>query len=249
MTSGGLVPALGKDEVANLRETLRKRRGGMFAEAVRGLLHALERSNGDVMPASVLVTSALPGEGKSTLALALALEIAAGGRKVLLVDADLRQGRLAEVFGAAEAPGLLDLLAGEASVESVIRHDPESRVDYITRGNAEGFGALREARQLADLMRLAEARGAVVIFDSAPVLATTETAILAGIAERSLLVLRWGRTHRRAADLSVAQIGAQTSGPIVATVNAVDLKRHAQYGFHDAGMFVDRLAKYYPERR
>ena len=246
--SGGLVPALGRNEAAHLRDTLRKRRGGMFAEAVRGLIHALERGNDGVLPTSVLVTSALPGDGKSTLALALALELAAGGRKVLLVDGDLRQGRVAEAFGVEGAPGLLDLLAGHATAEAVIRHDPETRVDFVTRGSSDEFGALREARQLADLLRLAEDRGAVLVFDSAPILATTETAILAGLAERALLVLRWGRTPRRAADLAVAQIGAQTAGPILATMNAVDLKRHAQYGFHDAGMFAGRLTKYYPER-
>lgn len=249
--SGGLVPALGKDEAAHLRDTLRKQRGGMFAEAVRGLIHALERGNDGALPASVLVTSALPGDGKSTLALALALELAAGGRKVLLVDGDLRQGRIGEAFGVEGegAPGLLDLLAGRATAEAVIRHDPETRVDFVTRGGNDGFGALREARQLAELVRLAEARGALLILDSAPILATTETAILAGIAERAVLVLRWGKTPRRAADLAVAQIAAQTAGPILATMNAVDLKRHALYGFHDAGMFVDRLTKYYPDRR
>lgn len=247
--SGGLVPALGKAEAADLRDTLRRRRGGMFAEAVRSIIHTLERGNDGTLPGSVLVTSALPGEGKSTLSVALALELAAGGRKVLLVDADLRQGRLAEVFGAEAAPGLLDYLAGDATAEAIIRHDAASRVDFVTRGSAEAFGALREPRQLAELLRLAEARGAVVIFDSAPALATTETVILAGLAERSLLVLRWGKTDRRAADLAVAEIGAQTSGPILATMNAVDLKRHAQYGYHDAGMFAGRLAKYYPEPR
>jgi uncharacterized protein involved in exopolysaccharide biosynthesis/Mrp family chromosome partitioning ATPase len=247
--SGGLVPALPRAEAANLHETLRKRRGGMFAEAVRGIIHGLERGNDGVLPASILVTSALPGDGKSTLSVALALELAAGGRQVLLVDGDLRQGKIAQVFGVEGAPGLLDLLAGRASAEEVVRHDPESRVDFVTRGASDDFGSLREARQLAELMRLAEARGATVIFDSAPILATTESAILAGIAERALLVLRWGRTPRRAADLAVAQVSAQTSGPILAAMNAVDLKRHARYGFHDAGMFADRLAKYYPERR
>ncbi|MBB5222136.1 uncharacterized protein involved in exopolysaccharide biosynthesis [Amaricoccus macauensis] len=247
--SGGLVPALGKDEVEDLRETLRRRRGGMFAEAARGLIHSLERSNDGVLPESILVTSALPGEGKSTLSLALALELAAGGRKVLLVDTDLRQGHLAETFGVGGASGLLDLIAGDVTAEEIIRHDPVSRVDFVTRGSAEAFGALREPRQLAALLRVAKARGAVVIFDSAPVLATTETAILAGVAERSLLVLRWGKTPRRAADLAVAEIGAQTSGPILATMNAVDLARHAQYGYHDAGMFAGRLAKYYPGGR
>lgn len=246
--TGGLVPALGKKETEDLRETLRKRRGGMFAEAVRGLIHTLERGNDGVLPASILVTSALPGDGKSTLSLALALELAAGGRKVMLVDGDLRQGRLADVFDVDPGPGFLDLLSGRATAEEVIRHDPESRLDYVTRGTEDGFGALRDTGQLTDLIRLAEARRAVLIFDSAPVLATTETAILAGIADRTLLVLRWGKTPRRAADLAVAQIGAQSSGPILATMNAVDLKRHAQYGFHDAGMFVGRLAKYYPER-
>lgn len=249
VVSGGLVPALGKDEAANLRDTLRKRRGGMFAEAVRGLIHTLERVNAGALPTSVLVTSALPGDGKSTLALALALELAAGGRKVVLVDADLRQGRLAMAFGVDEGPGLLDLLAGHASAEAVIRRDPETRVDFVTRGSAGEFGALREARQLGNLLHLAEARGAVLVFDSAPILATTETQILAGVAERTILALRWGKTPRRAADLALAQIAAQSPGPILAAMNAVDLKRHARYGFHDAGMFADRLTKYYPERR
>lgn len=248
VVSGGLVPALKQDEAAHLRETLRKRRGGMFAEAVRGLIHALERDNDGKMPQSILVTSALPGDGKSVLSLALALELAAGGRKVILVDGDLRQGRLAEALEVSGEQGMLDLLAGRATAGQVIRRDEQSRLDYVTRGRSDEFGALRESRQLEALMRLAEERGAVVIFDSAPVLATAETAILSGIVERTVLVLRWGRTPRRAADLAVEQIRAQTSGPILAVMNAVDLRRHAHYGFHDAGLFAGRLAKYYPEQ-
>lgn len=249
VVSGGLVPALRKAEVRTLRETLRKRRASMFAEAVRGIAHALERTNDGMLPASILVTSALPGEGKSTLSAALAIELAAGGRRVLLVDADLRQGQLHRTFDVDAAPGLHEFLAGQASLSEVVRHDETTRVDFITSGSPEEAGALRDPSQLAELMRFAKARGAVVVFDSAPVLATTETSILAGLADRTLLVLRWGKTHRRAADLAVAHLSNQALGPILATMNAVDLKRHAQYGFHDAGMFVDRLAKYYPERR
>lgn len=249
VTGGGLVPALPKADAANLRLALRQRRGGMFADSIRGLIHALEHGNGGEFPASVLVTSALPGEGKSLISAALALELAAGGRKVLLVDGDLRQGRVHRLFGVDPAPGLLDLLAGRASPAEVQRRDADSRVGFVTSGGGEAFATLRDAGQLAGLMRAAEAEGAVVIFDSAPVLAMTETAILATLAERTLLVLRWGKTPRRAADLAAEALLAQTSGPILATMNAVDLKRHARYGFHDAGMFVDRLSKYYPERR
>lgn len=246
--SGGLVPVLSKAEAGNLRETLHGRRASMFSEAVRGLLHALEQTNEGVLPTSILVTSPLPGEGKSTLAAAIAIELAASGRKVLLVDGDLRQGRLHTMLGVEEGPGLLDLLSGRAGVGDVVRHDFASRIDYVTRGSAGEFAALRDPAQLADLARLAAAAGAVVVFDSAPVLATTETVILAGLTQRTLLVMRWGKTHRQAVDLAVAQIKAQSSAPILAAMNVVDLKRHARYGFRDAGMFVDRLAKYYPER-
>ncbi len=245
---GGLIPKLTLEEAGDIAKVLRQKRGGMFADVIRHTIHALERGNDGVFPRSLLVSSALPGEGKSLIAAAIAIELAASGRSVLLVDADLVEGRVHQLFGAEPAPGMNEYLSGEVDAAGVIRQDPRTRVAFVARGSSETYATLHEPRQLEKLMQLAATRGDIVIFDSAPVLAMAETTLLAGVAERSLMLVRWGKTHRRAADLAIQRLVANSPADVLTVVNAVDLKRHALYGFHDAGMFAGRVRKYYPNR-
>lgn len=216
---------------------------GIFADAMLGVRLALERSMGGTMPKSLVVTSALPGEGKSLIASALAVKIAASGQRVLLVDGDLRHGRVHMFFGSDGEPGLTEFLRGECDLERVIRYDPRSRVEYIARGGSSHMPS-PERHMIAEIIRWARENGQILIFDSAPSLATAETSLLAELVERTLLVIRWGSTGLRAVEAAVERLRCGVGENVVPVINMVDPRRHALYDFRDAELFRTPVMRY-----
>jgi Mrp family chromosome partitioning ATPase len=216
----------------------------MFPESIRGLALTLERAGGK-MPRTITVTSALPGDGKSLLAAALALELAAAGRRVLLVDGDLRRGVVHRFFGAPVGPGLADLLCGDHAVDDVVRRHEPSGLEYVSRGGSRVV-PYQEQQRVGQLIQYAKANDQIVVFDSAPVLATTGTSVLAGISDRTILVARWGRTTRRTIELALQKLQSASRDDVVVAINMVNPRRHALYAFTDAGLFSPQLRKYYP---
>src|SRR5690606_11829529 len=148
-TPVGLVPKISLRSRTTLSNRLRAQPDSAFADAIRWLALALRNTPDGAMPRSVLVTSALPGEGKTTIAIALATILSMAGHRVLLVDADLRRGRLQMLMGLDTEMGLRDLLCGQATVKHVIGSDPGSRFEVIGAGT-------RQMQSLPDLKRFAE---------------------------------------------------------------------------------------------
>jgi capsular exopolysaccharide synthesis family protein len=155
-------------------------------------------------PKVVLVTSSLPGEGKTTLALSLARLVARSGR-VLVVDLDLRQPNVHRQLGAEPSAGVVEYVAGERTLDEVVRHDPASGLDYVpVGGRTTDPTELVESDRLRDLVEAGRARYDRVVIDSAPVGIITDTRIVARLADRLLYVARWARTPG-----SVARDGLQ----------------------------------------
>jgi tyrosine-protein kinase Etk/Wzc len=133
--------------------------------------------------------------GKSFVCANLAQLIAAAGQRVLLVDADLRQGRLHRYFSAEQSPGLSDVLSNEASLEEVIRSTGTAGLEILPRGEAAYAPAELLARpRLAELLATAASRYDVVLVDTPPILAVTDALLVARSASVNLLVLR-ARQH------------------------------------------------------
>ena len=152
---------------------------------------------GDALPSSVVVTSALPGEGKTTVACNLAVSLAEAGWRVVLVDADLRGSPLASRLGIEEAAGLAEVLGGERTLDEVLWQWGAGSLHVLPRGAAPGNpGELVASRGMADTLRDLRERADIVLIDTPAVLATTEAAVLARACAGALLVTRHGRTRR-----------------------------------------------------
>lgn len=216
---------------------------GMFDEAIRTVMISLKQSNGGKLPNSIVVTSAHSGEGKSFVARSLAIELAANGSPVLLVDSDLRHGNLDSLFNSGLKHGLSEFLSGQAGIRDVIHHHP-SGIDFIPAGNPSLH---RRARltDVADIIEMARASGQIVIFDTAPVLASTDTMHLTTLAERTLVVVKWAKTSRRAVEISTQHLRNSRNAEIVVTINKVKPKKHALYNFSDSELFSRSLMKYH----
>jgi exopolysaccharide transport family protein len=224
---------------------LRKPLSG-FAEAFRSLrtsiLYAVPGQQGKI----VVLTSALPGEGKTTTSICLARVAAQAGSKVLLLDCDLRRRAVTRTLGLTPEKGLAEVLHGTAALESVVLLDQASGAYVLplahTASSTEDVFGLPAMDQL-----LAQARASfdLVILDTAPVLALADTRILAGKTDLVVLLARWRKTPARAIGASVRllqQANAQIAG---VALTQVDMNAQAKHGYGDAGYYYDEYKKYY----
>jgi capsular exopolysaccharide synthesis family protein len=193
----------------------------------------------------VLITSAQPGEGKTSVATSLALVQALAGQRVLLIDADTRQPSVHEVTGAAREPGLLDVLSGRATLEQALRPPNEIPFAILPAGAPTPNTPTLLASQRMDAL-LAELRPRfdLIVLDSPPVMAASDSRILARKLDAVALVVRWAATRRETVRHTLRQL--EGDGALVGVLlTLVDARRHAQYSYGDSGAYTGALEKYY----
>ncbi|GLI27356.1 chromosome partitioning protein [Agromyces rhizosphaerae] len=165
------------------------------AEALRSLRTNLQFMDVDHPPRTIVVTSPLPGDGKSTIACNLALTLAAAGTAVVLVDGDMRRSMVAKTMGLPGGAGLSDVLAGRAELTDVLQRTPKSvNLIVLAAGSvppnpSEVLGSERMRTLIAEL-----ARHATVIIDAPPLLPVTDGAVLTHQADGALVVTSVGKT-------------------------------------------------------
>jgi polysaccharide biosynthesis transport protein len=245
----GLVPSLGgvrRTAGSRPEHEVIDRPLSAYAEAIRTIHTNLMLSDVDQRPRVVLVTSALPGEGKSTMAMSLAQMVAGYGQRVIVIDGDLRRPAIHRLAGVAHKPGLVEWLLNRAALEDVIYATGPGGLDVIPAGaQPELPPNLLSSDRFKQLLRGLMERYDMVILDSAPVLAVSDTRILATLAEKTLFVVRWASTSHKVAASALRQLhesGAQVAG---VALMAVDVKAHARDGFTDSVLYAGRLREYY----
>ncbi|NPD69111.1 AAA family ATPase [Lichenicola cladoniae] len=181
-------------------------------------------------PMAVVITSATPQEGKSTLAMWLALVVRPNGLRVLIIDSDRR--RIAPGLHKVRNnhPGFTDLIAGTATPEEAIQTDAETRIDFISPGTtasySRGSAGITRLRKLIDTLKLSYD---MIIIDSPPLLSSSDVLALARVADQTVFVCRWQQTSRQAVMTSLDRLrtcGARISGVVVSMVSK---------GFEDNG--------------
>lgn len=166
---------------------------------------------------SIAITSAAPGEGKTTVALNLASAFAHGGARVLLIDADLRRARLHRIFRMQRAPGLAEIIRG-GTVEEAIRQTGITNLFLLPSGDSRVVPTALTEGGLRSLLGLLGERFDLIVIDSPPVLALADASIVAAIADTSLFVVHAGRTPRGIAQQALQQlevVGARVAGTVV----------------------------------
>lgn len=165
-------------------------------EGLRSLQTALHFSLADVAHPLVLVSGPAPGTGKSFVSVNLAAVHAASGRRVLLIDGDLRKGYLHQYFGLDRGPGFAELLEGRASADDVVRRGVAPNLDFLPTGELpHAPTALLQHARAGALLASLRARYDLVVIDSAPLLAATDATWLDMYANAALLVARAGSTR------------------------------------------------------
>ena len=202
-----------------------------YAESFRGLRSALMfMTTGSERPKMVLITSAVPNEGKSTVAANLARALALGGARVVLVDGDLRKGGLHRMKGLPGGPGLTDALNNPDELDKVIRINCLPNLSFISRGTVFGHsGDLLQGPRFDQIVVELRQRFDYVIIDSSPVFAADDASALAPRVDGTLFVVRsrFSRTGpiREALDL-LYQRNARVLGVVL---NHADASAHSYY--------------------
>lgn len=211
-------------------------------ESLRMLRTNLQFMNVDHPPRIIVVSSALPGEGKSTVSASLAHTLAEGGEQVVLIDGDLRRPTVAKTMGIRGAPGLTDALAGRVDLVQVLHQVPAlPNLVVLPAGTpppnpSELLGSERMGAMLSDL-----ASHAIVVVDAPPLLSVTDGAVLTRHADGALLVASVGKTtydHVEKAIAALEKIHGSVLGIVLnhmPTVGGMDAYEYAYAPRQDDG--------------
>lgn len=217
-----------------------------FVEGLRHLYTGLAAPEVEHGPGrSILVTSSVAQEGKSTIALGLGRLIALGQRRVVLVDVDLRCSGISRATGGFR-PGIAEVLSDKARLEDVLTIDPWSGLSILPAGSADADPAfLLGSLRMATLLRELKEKFETVILDSPPVIPVSDALHLARIADLTIMVTQWERTPRETTRLALRQLVGAGAAVAGIAISQVRLKRHSTYGYADSVLYGRNNRRYY----
>jgi capsular exopolysaccharide synthesis family protein len=232
----GFIPHISSKEVENPDRAADARPGSAIAEAFRTLRTSILFSRTDKSVHSVLVTSAGPGEGKTTVAVNLAATLAKHKAPVLLIDCDLRKPRVAKALGIPNVIGLTNYLIGEMTLEEVVQETGMEGLYVIPSGPIPPNPAeLLHREPMRQLLEDTKELYDKVVIDSPPVIAVTDARVLASWTDGLYLVVSMGKTSRRLiqrAVESITSIGFAVHGAILNNLS-MPTGRYGYYYYRD----------------
>jgi non-specific protein-tyrosine kinase len=203
---------------------------GTRAEAYRQLRTNLQFIDVDDRPQVISVTSALPAEGKSTVACNLAAALAQAGAAVVLLDADLRRPAIADYLGLEGSAGLTSIMIGQATIDEVLQPVGERPMGVVCSGPLPpNPSELLGSRAMASILNELRERFDYVIVDVPPLLPVTDAAVVSGLADGTLLVVRSGTTPADQLRRAVAVLQNVEARALGAVLNMVSARRSRQY--------------------
>src|ERR1043165_2356718 len=204
-----------------------------LAEAYRHLRTSVLLSTAGRAPKSLLVTSSLPGEGKTTTAVNTAVSLAQTGASVVIIDADMRRPRLQSIFDMHGQLGLSSILSSDVSAEdmlAMVRNDEESGLNILTSGPIPPNPAeLLGSDQMRRLLQVLQANYTHVVVDSPPVSSFTDGVLISTMVDGVLLVVHGGKSSRhivRRSKQLLNDVGAKIFGVVL---NNINLQSHDYY--------------------
>jgi capsular exopolysaccharide synthesis family protein len=207
------------------------RRHSPNREALRGIRSRLLHGHGDAAPRVVVVTGAASGEGASALAVNLAVTLAEGGTRTLLVDTDVRAPRVARYLGLPEGLGVTDVLSRRVPAEDAVRScGDDGLLSVLTSGSvALDPSGLHESRTLRTLVTALRGSYDVVIIDAPPLDPVADAAVLAGWADACILVARHGVTRREQLATATTMLAGEQSDLFGVVLNRVPERAARRY--------------------
>jgi len=244
------VPDLSKRDLQHIPERNRSPTGYMLAKRLSQFTESLRVLQTAVMLASaphknvVAVTSAMPGDGKTTLSLGLARVAGMGGLRAIIVDCDVRMRTINRLLDIEPEFGLQQVLSGEKDWREVVGTDTETGTHVLpasglTTKDIFSTGAME--RLVAELSQNYE----LVVLDCAPVFAVADTRVVASLADNVVVALRSGKTPARAVRAAIAQLELAGANVLGVVINRADVRKGSKRSFYDGLYYSKAFSGYY----
>ncbi len=215
-----------------------------YSEGIRYLRAAIVFSDIDSQAKTVAITSSLPDEGKTSLSLSLGRMSALSGSKTLVIDGDFRRRQLTEAAGINIETGMIEHLFGEGQLDDVVTKDDLTDLDILPL-SPDGhtphdvFGTAAFDRLHAKLRSVYD----LILIDTGPLLLMSEARVIAGKADKTILIVRWRRTNRAVVRKSLGLLKTFRADLLGVVLNMVDLERRRQH--NEPGTAYRDYKKYY----
>lgn len=242
----GVIPQLSKEDGIPVDYAIQKPFSS-FSESLRAIRNAIHLVNVDRPPKTIMVTSSLPSEGKSTFCGALGRLAAASGAKVLLIDADLRRPSLHKMFKNLQSEiKIEDVLQHDMPPTDAIVQDPESKL-YImfAHGKTPLAAELLRSQKMKTLLQQLEEEFDLIIFDTPPIMGISDSWNMARMIDAVIYVVQWAETPRETVKTALRQldmIGVTPSGLVLSIVN---MQQQRYYGYGGYGYYYNKYRRYY----
>lgn len=247
LTVLGQVPKIPIRKRKGLVEYFRDSPTSAAAEAIRNLRTSVLLSDVDNPPQIIMSTSTIPGEGKTTQAIALAQNLSGLGKKVLLVEGDIRRRTFTQYFKGKPGTGLVSVIAGEKTLEDSVTHDARLDVDVLmgekTTINAADLFSSDKFRAFLDHAR---ASYDYVIIDTPPVLVVPDARVIGGMVDAIIYTVRWDSTAKsqvRDGLRQLASVNLDVAGLVMSQIDPKGMRRYGYGGRH--GAYAQYGSRYY----
>jgi capsular exopolysaccharide synthesis family protein len=205
-----------------------------YSESIRALRSGIKMTDVDDPPKVVLFTSTMPSEGKTTIAMSLAVSAATAGQKVLMIDADLRHTSTSRFFGLVKHSGLVDLLLGTVDMKEAITYNEDAKLWVLpagtkTRNPADLIGSER----MKSFMEACKQSFDFVVIDAPPIGPVIDSLILAQLVDKIVYIVRWASTARELVQQSVHRLPREKlAGTVFNRVNEKAAQKYGKYAYH-----------------
>jgi capsular exopolysaccharide synthesis family protein len=200
-----------------------------YSESLRALRSGIAMTDVDNPPKVVQLSSTLPGEGKSTVAMSLAVSAAASGLKVLFIDADLRHPSASNFFGLDKEQGLVDLLLGREIAHDVVHYNNEAKLWVLSAGSKTQTPTyLLASDRMKSIVAGMRSSFDFVVIDSPAVRAVVDSVVLAQLADKVVYIVRWDSTPRELIQHTMQEIPGhkKVAGVVFNQVIDKEAKKH-----------------------
>ncbi|WP_396273452.1 GumC family protein, partial [Hyphomonas sp.] len=215
-----------------------------YAESIRYLRAAIAFSDLDSETKTVAICSSLPDEGKTSLTLSLGRMSAMSGSRTLVIDGDFRRRQLTETAGLKPEIGFVEHLFGAGQLSDAIVKDRKTMLDILPLSqNGHTPHDVFGTRAFDDLLQRLRSMYDLILIDTGPLLLMAEARVIAGKADKTILVVRWRHSARSAARQSLALLRNFKADLLGVTLNMVDLNRRRHH--RDPGATYKAYRKYY----
>jgi polysaccharide biosynthesis transport protein len=213
-----------------------------YGEAIRSLRAGIQMADVDNPPKVIQITSSIPGEGKTTVAISFAASAAAAGVRVLFIDADLRRASASNVLGLEKERGLVDLLIGQGDVGSYIRLHKATKFWSLPAGSkTQNPSDLLNSDRMKSLMESFRKTFDLIVIDTPPAGPVIDPIVVSQLSDKVVFIVRWASTTRETVKRSIEQLSGHRKVAGIA-FNMVNERRARKYGKH-------AYANYYGSRK